>query len=122
MYLSECGRYVCRPVNRHGGGGTYEAWTADGSIHWRDDNRVLTWADADKPRHPMAYAVGGYSATKTGQKKGSFTLDLLHCDTAMFVKAYTGNTVIESLHIVFRRKIQSNHEAAWMKHLGLSRP
>ena len=116
MYVSECGGYVCRHVP---GPGNYEAWTVDGSIHWRHDNRIQTWADARKPRHPMVYAVGGWSCEKTGQKKGSFTLDLCHCDVTKLVDSFTGNTLLETRLVVFRRKVQSNHIAACLRRLGL---
>jgi len=117
MYLSECGQYICRRLD---GCATYEAWTIDGALHWRNDARIHTWAEAAQPRHPMAYAVGGWSCATTGQKKGSFTLSLLHCDHTKFVDAYKGNTIIESLHIVFRRKIQANHIPAWLRRLGMA--
>jgi hypothetical protein len=114
VYKSDCGRYLCRPVNRHGGGGTYEAWTIDGCIHWRDDNRIRTWAD-EKRMYPMVYSVGGYSATLTGQKPGSFTLNLLHCDVSKVVIPGLGNTIIESLDIVFRRKVPPQNVPHWLK-------
>ena len=115
MYISECRGYVCRRV----GSGEYEAWTADGSIHWRYDTRIQTWADARKPRHPMVYAVGGWCCEQTGQKPGSFTLDLCHCDVTGFVTAFTGNTLLDKRRVVFRRKIQPNHIAACLRRLGL---
>ena len=113
MYLSECGRYVCRRTE-----GLYEAWTVDGSIHWHNDDRIKTWDDAKRRHHPLPYAVGGYSATTIGQKPGSFTLTLLHCDSRKYIKAYAGNTIINSLDVVFRRKIPSNHVAKWMGKIG----
>lgn len=38
VYRSECGKYLCRVSSR--GWGHFDAWLADGSIHWR------------KPEHP----------------------------------------------------------------------
>ncbi len=114
-YKSECGKYICRPTKREGGGGLYEAWTVDGCIHWRDDNRLRTCKDSYLYRFPMAYAVGGYSATTTGQKPGSFTLSLLHCDHTKVIEPFKGNTVIESLDVVFRRKIPIQNVPRWLK-------
>jgi hypothetical protein len=85
------------------------------AIHWVYDDRIKTWADEAKRRHPLRYIVGGYSAEKMGQKKGSFTLTLLHCNVKKYVKRWTGNTVIESRDIVFRRKIQATHIPRWLK-------
>lgn len=113
FYKSEDGNYICRSVG--GGGGHYEVWSIDGCIHWRHENRIRTYADAEKYNHPMVYAVGGYSCEKLGQKKGSFTLNLLHCDTAKVVEPFKGNTVIESLHVVFRRKVPMQHVPHWLK-------
>ena len=112
MYLSECGGYVCRATP-----GSYEAWTIDGSLHWRDDDRIKTWADAKRRRHPLPYGVGGFSCELPGQKHGSFTLKLLHCDTRKYIKPYAGNTIIEALDVVFRRQIQSNHTTSWLRRL-----
>jgi hypothetical protein len=112
FYLSECGQYICRKRNS---GGLYEAWTRDGARHWRDDNRIKTWKQSAIPMHPMDFAVGGYSAEQTGQKKGSFTLNLLHCDVTKFVEPFRGNTIIESLDVVFRRKIPAQNIPHWLK-------
>lgn len=101
LYLSECGGYLCRGL----GSGNFEAWTRDGSVHWQKDDRVKTWEDAAIPRHPLEYGVGGYSAKKTGQKKGSFSLSLLHCDTSKFIEPFKGNTIVEARDIVFRRQL-----------------
>lgn len=114
MFLSECGGYVCRSH----GGGNYEAWTVDGATHWKHDDRVKTWADAKRFRHPLPYGVGGYSAEKTGQKPGSFTLNLLKCNTRMKIKPFTGNTIIESRDVVFRRKVNRGHVASWLRKLN----
>jgi hypothetical protein len=116
MYLSECGGYVCRVIE--GCSCDYEAWTVDGAIHWQHDNRVKTWKDAKKRRHPLPYSVGGWAAMRTGQKKGSFTLHLLHCDARKYIKPFAGNTVIESRDIVFRRKVPSHHVASWLRRVG----
>jgi hypothetical protein len=113
FYKSECGRYICRVSAR--GSGNFEAWTLDGSLHWRDDNRYFTWADQGKYRHPMAYAVGGYSAEMTGQKRGSFTLNLLHCDVTKEIEPFKGNTIIGSLDIVFRRKVPLQNVPKWLR-------
>jgi len=112
LFLSECGKYLCRLTQ---GGGCFEAWTIDGCIHWEDDRRIRTWADQAKFRRPMVYAVGGYSAEMTGQKRGSFTLNLLHCDVTKEIIAGTGNTIIESLDVVFRRKIPPQNTPRWLK-------
>jgi hypothetical protein len=113
LYKSECGQYFCRVSPR--GWGNFEAWTLDGSLHWRDDNRHFTWADEGRYRHPMAYAVGAFSAETTGQKSGSFTLTLLHCDVAKEIQPYQGNTIIESLDVVFRRKVPPQHQPKWLR-------
>ena len=115
MYLSECGNYICRAVK---GVANYEAWTIDGAFHWVHDGRVRTWEDAAKRRHPLPYCIGGWSCEKIGQKPGSFTLDLLHCDTSEYIKPFSGNVIIESVQVVFRRKIQANHQAAWLRRLS----
>jgi hypothetical protein len=112
FYKSECGEYLCRCL---GGGGLYEVWTVDGCIHWRNDNRIKTWADQEKFNHPMAYSVGGFSAETIGQKKGSFTLTLLHCDTSKVVEPFKGNTILESLKIVFRRQVPRQQVPKWLK-------
>ena len=78
MYLSECGKYICRAV---AGVANYEAWKIDGAIHWPLDR--------------------GWSSEKTGQKPGSFTLTL-------------GPSRVE---VVFRRKIQANHQSAWLRRI-----
>jgi len=111
VFLSECGMYLCRYL---GDGAQFEAWTRDGARHWRHDNRVRTWKESAEARHPMDFSVGGYSAEKTGQKKGSFTLSLLHCDITKFVEPFKGNTVIESLDIVFRRKVPPQNVPHWI--------
>ena len=111
FFKSECGNYLCRSL----GGGTFEAWTADGSIHWRNDNRARTWADAAKPCHPLERCTGGYSAETIGQKKGSFTLQLLHCDTSKIIEAYKGNTIIEQVSVIFRRKIPPQNVPHWLR-------
>ena len=113
FFWSECGQYICRKIV--GPYAFWEAWTTDGSIHWRHDNRVRTWEDARKPRHPMAYAGGSWSCQQTGQKKGSFTLGLLHCDTAKFIESGMGNTIINNLTVVFRRKIPPQNVPRWLK-------
>ena len=65
VFLSECGEFLCREL---GDGGQFEAWTRDGARHWRHDNRIRTWKEAAEARHPVEFAVGSYSARKTGQK------------------------------------------------------
>lgn len=117
FYLSECGDYICRKLD---GCGHYEAWTKDGSIHWEDDDRIRTWEDAKIPMHPLPYGVGGFSAEMHGQKRGSFTLNLLKCDTSKIIDPFQGNTITEAKDIVFRRKIPSNHNAAWERRLGIT--
>jgi hypothetical protein len=102
VYKSECGGYLCRSTRD---GGRYEAWTRDGAIHWKDDDRIKTWEDEKKASHPLEYCVVGFSAQMTGQKKGSFTLSLAHCDITAIIKPWTGNTIIESRKIVFRRRV-----------------
>lgn len=79
VFLSDCGEYLCRRID---GAGRYEAWTRDGAIHWRWDNRIRTWADARKPRRPMAFCVGRYSSQMSGQKRGTFTLSLTAIEAA----------------------------------------
>jgi hypothetical protein len=112
IYRSECGGFLCRVGSA---AGHFEAWTVDGSIHWRDDNRIQTWKDAAIIRHPMERCVGAYSAETAGQKKGSFTLSLLRCDTTKIVESFQGNTVIEDLDIVFRRKIPKQNWPKWLR-------
>ena len=120
VYKSECGRYLCRPV---GSWGRFEAWTADGSIHWRRDDRVKTWADAKKRRHPYQFCTGGFSAEEMGQKAGSFTVILLQCNQKKFIKPGTGNTVIERIDVVFRRKVPPQNYPRWLRgtNAGVSR-
>lgn len=108
-YLSECGMYLCRSL----GGGEFEAWTRDGARHWRNDNRVRTWKESRQPRHPMDFSVAGYSAEKTGQKKNSFTLNLVNCDITQFIEPFKGNTIIESIDVVFRRKLPPQNVPHW---------
>jgi hypothetical protein len=91
-----------------------EVWTRGGERHWRDDNRIRTWKDAAEPRYPMEFCVGGYSAQKTGQKKGAFTLSLLHCDITKIIDPWKGNTVIENIDVVFRRKIPPQNVPHWV--------
>lgn len=112
FYKSEDGNYICRFLEW---AGSYEAWTKDGCIHWRKDNRINTRADAAKYRYPMVYAVGGYSCEKLGQKKGSFTLTLLHCDTTKVIEPFKGNTVIESIAVVFRRRLPPQNVPRWLR-------
>lgn len=116
VYLSECGNYFCRSVN--GGGWPYEAWTIDGCLHWRNDNRVKTWADQKKFNHPMAYCVTAYHAELSDQKPGSFTLSLTHCDTTKVIEIGKGNTIIEDLGVVFRRKVPPQNVPKWLKECG----
>lgn len=111
FFISECGGYLCRSLS----GGHFEAWTIDGCIHWRNDNRLRTSKDLHPYRHPMAYSVGGYSAEQTGQKPGSFTLNLMHCDTTQEIIPFRGNTIIESLAVVFRKKVPMQHVPRWLK-------
>lgn len=109
IYKSECGRYLCRAPRMWG---SFEAWDIDGLTHWRDDDRVKSWDDP--PLHPFEYCSGGFQAEMTGQKKGSFTVTLLHCDTHKLIEPWTGNTVIEQQDVVFRRKIPRQN---WPKFL-----
>lgn len=111
VFLSECGNYICRSVRW---GGHFEAWTIDGSIHWRDDDRYCRTLKLKYLEFPMERAIGGYSAEKTGQKSGSFTLNLLRCDTTKRIEPLTGNTVIESLDVVFRRKVPPQNVPKWI--------
>lgn len=102
LYKSECGGYLCRATRCWG---SFEAWTIDGSVHWRDDDRFKSWEDHELEWHMFEYCTGNFSAQKTGQKNGSFTVDLLRCDTGKILIPWTGNTVIERQEIVFRRKV-----------------
>jgi hypothetical protein len=89
-------------------------WTSNGCIHWREDSR--------RPlcEYPIVYCVGGYSCQKNGQKKGSFTINLLHCDTSIKILTLKGNTIIDQKDVVFRRKVQSNHVNAALRKIGAS--
>jgi len=111
VYKSECGRYLCRAPRMWG---SFEVWTVDGATHWRDDNRIKSWSDHELEWHPFEYCTGGYSARTTGQKKGSFTVTLLHCDPTKVLQPWTGNTVIEKSDVVFRRKVPHQN---WPKFL-----
>lgn len=102
VFKSECGGYLCRAPKTWG---SFEAWTIDGSIHWSQDDRIKTWDDNKLDWHPLEYCSGGFSAQMTGQKKGSFTVTLLRCDTSKVIKPWTGNTVIEKMDVVFRRRV-----------------
>lgn len=77
----------------------------DGSIHWRDDDRIKCWSDNEIEWHPFEYCTGGFSARVDGQKQGSFTVTLLRCDISKVIVPWTGNTVIEKLDVVFRRRV-----------------
>jgi hypothetical protein len=110
IYRSECGGYLCRSID-----GFYEAWTADGATHWKNDNRVQTREDAEKFNRPLKYSVGSYSCERAGQKKGSFTLGLLHCNTRKKIKPFTGNTIIEQREVVFRRRLPFRQTPHWFK-------
>lgn len=112
IYKSECGAYLCRFVRW---GGHYEAWTSDGAIHWQDDSRIQTKEDRARYPYPLAYCVGSYSAARYDQPKGSFTLQLLHCDTTQRIEPFTGNTVREARAIVFRRKVPRQHWPRWLR-------
>ncbi|MFL6314770.1 MAG: hypothetical protein ACJ71W_21910 [Terriglobales bacterium] len=90
LYKSECGGYYCRVTDCWG---NFEAWTIDGKTHWHHDDRIKTWEDAAKPHRPLEYCVGGFSAEMGGQKKHSFTLTLLRCDTNKIIEPYQGNTI-----------------------------
>ncbi len=111
IYKSECGGYLCRAPRCWG---SFEAWTIDGLIHWRQDDRIKTWDDNNLDWHPFEYCTGGFSAQMTGQKKGSFTVTLLHCDTSIVIVPWTGNTVVEKQDIVFRRRVPHQN---WPKFL-----
>jgi hypothetical protein len=112
IYKSECGRYLCRATRSWG---NFEVWTTDGSIHWRDDDRIKTWADQALDWHPFEYCTGGFSARMTGQKKGSFTVTLLHCDTRKVIIPWTGNTVIEKEDVVFRRQVPRQNRPKFLR-------
>lgn len=117
MYWSECGEYV---LVAEGGVHDGTVYLKDGSRMWIHDRRVKTWDDAKIPRKALPFCIGGYSCQKTGEKKGTFTINLLECDTEKFIEAWTGNTVIRSLNVKFRRKIPSNHHSAWRRKLGIT--
>ena len=108
LFISDCGGYYARDL----GGCNFEVWTSNGCIHYRDENR--------RPmcEYPMVYQLGGYSCTKLGQKKGSFTLNLLHCNTSIKIITFSGNTIIDKKDVVFRRKVQSNHVKAVLRKIG----
>jgi hypothetical protein len=118
MFLSDCGEYIL--ITKSGHGSSYsDVYLRDGSRHWVHDERVKTWKDAKVPRKALPFCIGGYSCTKNGEKKGTFTVTLLDCNTEKEIVPWTGNTVIQSLDVKFRRKIPSNHYAAWKKRLGI---
>ena len=104
VFRSECGVYLCRFL----GSCNFEAWTADGETHWANDDRP-------EREYTLPLVVGGYSAEMIGQKKNSFTLYLLRCDPTIKIIPFRGNTVIESLHIVFRRRVPWMHVPRWMR-------
>jgi hypothetical protein len=108
LFISDCGGYYCRAL----GNAHFEVWTSNGTIHWREDSR--------RPlcEYPIVYCVGGYSCQKKGQKEGSFTLNLLHCDTQIKILVFKGNTIIDQKDVVFRRRIQSNHVNSVLRKIG----
>jgi hypothetical protein len=113
LFRSECGGFFCR-ASATRGWGSFEVWSADGKTHWRCDDRIKCWADNELAWHPFEFCTGGFSAEKMGQKAGSFTVTLLHCDTGKVIIPWTGNTVIESRDVVFRRRVPPQN---WPKFL-----
>lgn len=111
IYKSECGGFLCRATRQWG---NFEVFTADGSTHWRDDDRFKTFADERAALKALPYCTGGFSAQKTGQKKGSFTITILNCDAAKAIIPWTGNTVTEQRDVIFRRRVPKQN---WPKFL-----
>lgn len=111
VYRSECDQYLARYLAH---GGAFEAFAADGSIHWRHDNRIMRLVDRTRFTRPMVYTVSGYTGEQTGQKSGSFTLTLAHCDPSKDVIPWTGNTIIESMKVIFRRRIPRQNIPRWL--------
>lgn len=107
LYRSECGKFLCR---MHGGG-CGEAWTADGKTHWVNDT--------SNSNRPQPFCVGGYSCAMNGQKKGSFTLNLLRCNPRKKIIPLTGNTIIESQDVVFRKMVPGIHMPRWACRINL---
>jgi hypothetical protein len=107
LFRSDCGKFLCRLS----GGGCGEAWTVDGKTHWINDT--------SNPVRPAPYCVGAYSCEKLGQKKGSFTLNLLRCNTRKKIIPLTGNTIIESQDVVFRRRVPGIHMPRWASRITL---
>lgn len=114
LYLSDCGQFICRHI---GPCGVFEAWTIDGRTHYQHDGRVKTWDDAKKPRRALRFCVGGYSATLCDQKKGTFNLDLCECNPRKIIKPLTGNTIVRTQLIAFRRRIPRAHWNKWQRRL-----
>lgn len=112
LYRSECGRYLCLTRWSKERCAWQEAWSKDGKIHWTDGPKVHEWG-ARLFAHP--FQVGGYSAEKAGQKKGSFTLTLLCCDARKIVEPWTGNTIVDGFDCVFRRKIPLQNYPAFIR-------
>lgn len=115
LFRSECGLYYARHLE----GGRYEAWGRDGEPHWRRDDRGYSWDDVKQGVRPLEWQVGSYSAAMHGQKPGTFTLGLLRCDTTKIVEPYTGNTVVESRKVEFRRRVPGIHMPRWASRLTL---
>jgi hypothetical protein len=109
VYRSDCDGYLCRWL---GTSGAYEAWTADGSIHWRHDDLAR---DDPAAAFPPRWMVIRYQAALYDQPRGTFTLTLAHCDVRVRVIPWTGNAVLASRPVTFRRRVPWRQTPRWLK-------
>jgi len=106
ILVSDCGEYVCVRTGRN-----FDVIAADGSRIWLT-NRVM-YDGFDDPRllYPqLEFLVGAVSnnsrTTRNGRYIPDYTIVIHRLDLAVKIEPYTGNTVLESKTLRFRRVIK----------------
>ncbi len=113
LYISVCGRFVCRAhPSQHEG----DVFSIDGAAHYRHEDRIKTWDDAKKPRKPYPFMIGGYS----GRKKG-FSLSLYQLKTDKPVVQWTRDVVVKQEEVIFRSTLAPKY-APWLVNGGEPAP
>ena len=106
ILVSDCGEYVC--VNN---GQTIDVIAADGSRVWLTDRTMYEGFDDPRLlRAQIKFRVGAVSnnsrTTKRGRYIPDYTITLAELAPDVEIEPYTGNAVVESKTLRFRRVIK----------------
>ena len=106
ILVSDCGEYIC--VNN---GQTIDVIAADGSQIWLTNRVVYNGFDDPRLLHTdIKFQVGEISnnsrTTKRGRYIPDYTITLVELAPDVEIEPYTGNAVVESKTLRFRRVIK----------------